>query len=323
MIVLSEWKQKVDRSPPTAKEKYLDSVAPDSLPNLHCIIVNPHAGRKRAVRRLEAYRRHILAGAKVLETQGPGQARGLALQAVKQGFQTIVAAGGDGTVHEVACGLLEADQPDVRLGVIPIGSANDFAWSLERETSRDGILRVDAGRIEDQAGRVDYFVESVGVGLSGQVTQASRGIGWLQGMPLYMLAAIQAIWRMRPQSYRLTLDDQQTEADTTLLSLMLGKREGSFVMAPDASMCDGKFDYVHAFGVGRLEAMGLLPRIALAGPPKGHAKILLGRATRARVESDRPLVIHTDGELFAVPSDRVHQVSIELLPRKLQVVLIT
>src|SRR5436309_15138862 len=95
-----------------------------------CVIYNPLAGRGRGQGRLRRLRRALGGRAEFRPTAGAGQAEELALQAAQQGFSIVAAAGGDGTVHEVANGLLRAGRPEVTLAVIPVGSANDYAYSL-------------------------------------------------------------------------------------------------------------------------------------------------------------------------------------------------
>ena len=98
-----------------------------------CVIFNPAAGRGRAQRRLEALRRVWGESAEFRPTQHAGHATELARQAVEDGFNLVLAAGGDGTVHEVANGILASPRRDVVFGIIPIGSANDFAHSLRHQ----------------------------------------------------------------------------------------------------------------------------------------------------------------------------------------------
>ncbi len=100
-----------------------------------CIIFNPSAARGRARRKLEDLRRLLGPDVDFRPTQHPGHAEELALEAARAGFATVAAAGGDGTVHEVANGLLRADRPDITFAVIPLGSANDYAFTLARWTS--------------------------------------------------------------------------------------------------------------------------------------------------------------------------------------------
>src|ERR1041385_8306255 len=100
-----------------------------ALPEL-CVIFNPTAGRQRANQRLAQLRRAWANRAVFWPTERPGHGEELAKQAALEGYSTVVAAGGDGTVHEIANGLIDAGRSDTIFGIVPIGSANDYAASL-------------------------------------------------------------------------------------------------------------------------------------------------------------------------------------------------
>src|SRR5262245_36011067 len=95
-----------------------------------CIIYNPKAGRGKTQRLLRRLHGALGSRAEFRPTTAPGDATALALDAARDGFPLVAAAGGDGTVHEVANGLLHAPPPGPVLAVIPSGSANDYAHSL-------------------------------------------------------------------------------------------------------------------------------------------------------------------------------------------------
>ncbi len=293
-----------------------------SSPDL-CVIFNPRAGRQRAARRLEELRRSWGTHAEFRPTRGPGDAEVLAERAAHEGFRIVAAAGGDGTVHEVANGLLRAAQPDVHFAVVPIGSANDYAHSLEFEANGQpsAVRAVDVGVVREPAGRERYFVCCLGLGLNGAVTLESRQIKRLQGLALYGLATLRALWyRYAIPLMTFRIDDQEPwEAPTLMLSVMLGRREGGFVMAPQARLDDGLFDYLHAGALSRCEVVRFLPRVAVAGPPTDHPKVRLGRCSRLSLRSEAPLTVHIDGEFFARPEDNIRELDIRILPRVLQV----
>src|SRR4051812_40533132 len=94
-----------------------------------CIIYNPAAGRGRARRLVERLRRSR-GGIDFQPTNEPGHGAELAVRAIESGHIHVIAAGGDGTVHEVANGVLAAESPVAVFGVWPIGSANDYAFAL-------------------------------------------------------------------------------------------------------------------------------------------------------------------------------------------------
>src|SRR5437660_12867799 len=95
-----------------------------------CVIFNPTAGKHRGRRRLEQIRRTWGSHVAFRPTQRAGHAIELAEQAAREGFAVVAAAGGDGTAHEVLNGLMRLRDPHVQFTIIPIGSANDYAYSL-------------------------------------------------------------------------------------------------------------------------------------------------------------------------------------------------
>ena len=182
----------------------------------------------------------------------------------------MAAAGGDGTVHEVANGLLRADRQDVTFAVIPLGSANDYAFSLGQdkgpgEPTAANTRQVDVGWVQAETGKDRFFVNTLGLGFSGLVSVESRRINWLQGLPLYGLAFLRALcFRFACPTMTVTFDGQERTAPTLSLTIAIGKREGSFVVARDALMDDGLFDYLHAGGLARWELLRYMPRLAAA-----------------------------------------------------------
>jgi diacylglycerol kinase family enzyme len=120
----------------------------------------------------------------------------------------------------------------------------------------------------------------------------------------------------------LTLDNRERwSVPTLMLSVLVGLREGSFVMAPRARLDDGLLDYVQAESLSRWEVLRFLPRLALWGPPTDHPKLRQGRCQQLSVCSAAPLTVHVDGEFFSRPQDNVRSLAIHVLPRALRVQL--
>jgi diacylglycerol kinase family enzyme len=291
-----------------------------------CLIFNPASGRRRAARRLEQLAPFWPEAAEIRATEYLGHAAALAQAAVHEGFRRVGAAGGDGTVHEVANGLLRTGRDDLTLVVAPLGSANDYAWSLKQEFGGDGRppirAEVDVGRLRDDRGREKWFVCNLGIGLNGMVTVESRRIGRLQGPLLYGLAALRAILRRRPpQEWSLQWDGVASAPGPELmLSLLLGRREGNFVMGPDASLSDGLFDGVLVHPMSRLRLLQHLLRLARRGL-QCDPRIERRRCRMLRLASSQTLCIHTDGEVFCAPDDGVKAVEVELAAGRLAVEL--
>ena len=287
-----------------------------------CVICNPTAGKQRGRRRLEQIRKTWGGNVEFRPTQYAGHAIELAEQAVREGFPVVAAAGGDGTAHEVLNGLMRVRNPDVQFTIIPIGSANDYAFSLGLDRPNPPpARRVDVGIVRALNGKKVYFGCCVGMGLNGRVTWEARQIRWLQGVFLYGLATLRAmVYHYRYPPMTLHIDDEPAWMTPTLLiSALIGKREGGFVMAPKAEVDDGWLDFVHAANLSRWEILQFLPRLALFGPPEQYPKVRQGRCRRVRLHSEEPLIIHADGEFFCVPEDGVQDVEIEIMPGVLPV----
>ncbi len=287
-----------------------------------CVIFNPAAGKHRGRKRLEQIRQSWGTHVEFQPTEHSGHAIVLAEQAARAGIPVVAAAGGDGTAHEVLNGLMRVRHPDVAFTIIPIGSANDYAFSLGLDGKTTlPTRRVDVGVVRTPNGKQAYFGCCLGTGFNGRVTFESRRIKRLQGVFLYGLATIRAMlyhYRYPPMS--LLIDDEPPWTTPTLLfSVLVGKREGGFVLAPNAEVDDGWLDFVHAANLSRFEILQFLPRLALFGPPATYPKIRQGRCQRVTLHSETPLIAHTDGEFFCLPEDGVMDLEIEIVPGALAV----
>jgi diacylglycerol kinase family enzyme len=293
-----------------------------------CVIFNPAAGRGRAKRLIRRLKRRRGSSVILWPTDASGHAAELGETAAAAGYSTVIAAGGDGTVHEVANGLLRAGRRNVTLAVWPIGSANDYAYALGLTDGWpfDSGLRenlaaraVDVGRLTAD-GRSVFFVNGLGVGFNGAVTHEAKQIRGLRGMALYGLAFLKCVVQhFEHPRLTITIDGDESDLETLALSVSVGKREGGFLVTPRAKLDDGLFDYVHAGPLSRWRALEMLPRIATGTLPDDHPLIRQGRCRDVRVRTTEPLWVHTDGELFCGPANNVMDLKIDLLPMALTV----
>ncbi|HJZ54558.1 MAG TPA: diacylglycerol kinase family protein [Gemmataceae bacterium] len=292
-----------------------------------CVIYNPAAGRGKAESLLKELRPSLGTEVELRPSARPGHAVELARDAAGQGFAKVVAAGGDGTVHEVANGLLLSSNREVVFSVWPMGSANDYAftlgmlewWNRRPETLPTETLLADVGRVSS-GGRELYFVDSLGVGFNGMVTVESRKIRWLRGMPLYSLAFLRAIVKhFKKPRMRIRFDGIERDTPTLGLSVLLAQREGGFPLRPAASLTDGLFDYMHATRLSRWHLIRYLPAMMAGRLPENHPLVRLGTAARIEVRSEALLCVHADGEFFCRPEDGLYGVTAEVLPARLRV----
>lgn len=298
-------------------------MSPNGRSPSRCIIFNPAAGRGLARRRIARLQQLHRPGDDFQATSAPGAAEELALRAVQQGFDIILAAGGDGTVHEAANGVLRSDNSNVVFAPWPIGSANDYAFALGlpadwplRSDVNVQPRRVDAGEIHIGNQR-RFFVNGMGLGFNAAVTLESRNIPRLRGLALYGLAFIKAVARRyRYFDLTTTIDAATIQQSTLALTINLGPREGGFIVTPQAKLDDGYFDIVQAGPLSRWQALTMLPRLANGSLPRDNPAIRQCHGQEITIRCSKPVPIHLDGELL---NHSEVEISIRLLPKVLTV----
>jgi diacylglycerol kinase family enzyme len=292
-----------------------------------CVIYNPAAGRGRAEKLFKELPTSLMRDVDQRPSQRPGHAIELARMAALEGYTKVVAAGGDGTVHEVANGILQSGRRDVVFSVWPIGSANDYAfslgmtawWKYRHQQLPLSTMLVDVGRVT-AAERDVYFVGCAGVGFNGMVTIEARKCQWLTGLPLYAWAFLKAMVKhFATPRMAIRFDDREVDAPTLALSILNGQREGNFPIRPAARLDDGLVDYMHATRLSRGHLIRFLPAMASGKLPPHSQIVRVGRAKRIEVRSTVPLCAHADGEFVCVPEDGIAELSVEVVSRRLEV----
>lgn len=282
-------------------------------PPVH-VILNPTSGTGKG-RKLRSEVEYELSrrGLQVTleETGGRGHAVELARAAALRGVQKVVAAGGDGTVHEVVNGLLQARTAGVRnippLGIVPIGTGNDFIKSVNGGTDRQlayqvvahgAVRHYDLGLVTWDGGS-EYFMNGVGTGIDVEVLRQITKIRQLPGVVSYLVGLIRALRRFRPLPVRLRLDGEAWEERVMIAAVGNGFcLAGGFRLFPHARPDDGHLDICIIQRVNLFQIMELLPRILL-GRHAGHHRVLMRpvESVELEIEDVRPIVFQVDGEL--------------------------
>jgi diacylglycerol kinase (ATP) len=273
------------------------------------LFLNPTAGRGRAGKR--AQRIGELLGrtgvpVEVHESQGVGDLEEQVRRHVEQGGQRIVVAGGDGSIHEAANGILRGGGI-AALGVIPSGTGNDFAkacgipldWeqatTLLADRLSSGALarRVDIGRINDR-----YFANGAGIGFDAKVTRIARSNRMPIGDLVYLLAILRGmVDGIATPHMRITADETIWDGPITLANIANGPWIGGmFHIAPGARNDDGVFDLLIAGPVSRARILTLLPKL-ISGTHLQEKEIAHKTVTRLVVECNEPVASHLDGEV--------------------------
>jgi len=261
----------------------------------------------------------------------PGHAIELAKQAGEQGYDMVIAMGGDGTVHEVMNGLMQIhEEKRPILGIVPVGSGNDFAHGIGISTTSTEALvyaldgkpsTVDLGLMTDGDGRKEYFDNTLGIGFGAIVTIRSHRLPVLRGFLMYLTAVLQAIiLDHNPIAMQIETDSEKWEQKVIYLVLCNGPREGGgFLIAPDAKIDDGILHYAMITDVSRLMMFRIVPEV-MKGTHGRFKQVRMGTCKKFTLSADRPLYIHADGEIFSGPGTDLRKVSFEILPDALKVV---
>jgi diacylglycerol kinase (ATP) len=295
------------------------------------------AGRGRARKwgpAIETAFRAAGAECRLEATQRRGHGADLAESAVRDGWTTVVAVGGDGIVHEVVNGLMRtaSDGASVPLGIIPVGSGNDFIkmLGLPTHSPQEAVSRilnssprqVDVGRVsyhETGSGPagVWYFTNGIGVGFDAQVAVNARDVRRLRGVAIYVWALAKTLRHLRSPSIRVVVDGKVIADQPLVLTTVSNGpcHGGSFWLCPGAKLDDGELDVLVADARSLPAVLRLLPRV-VAGKHLGQAGVSLHRGRHVTVHSETRLPIHADGEIIA---DWVTSLEIDVLPGRLTV----
>ncbi|MFO7894007.1 MAG: YegS/Rv2252/BmrU family lipid kinase [Longimicrobiales bacterium] len=230
-----------------------------------------------------------------------GDAVRFAREAGESEADLVIAAGGDGTVNEVVNGIAGTEWRGP-LGIVPLGTANDFALGLQvpeeiaeafkvAVSGRDRV--VDMARVNDQ-----HFINvSVG-GVAAMATEeAPSDAKSLLGPLAYLVTGVQKLPELEPSPARFTTPDgEQYDGDIMMFAVGNGRRTGAgTLVTPEAELDDGELDVMIVPGMSRVDFMAMAPRIR-AGTHVGDPKIPYFRTARLEVEYGEDLAVNADGE---------------------------
>lgn len=235
----------------------------------------------------------------IRETQYPGHATELAKAAIDDGFDVIVAVGGDGTLRETAMSVVHTDRV---LGLLPCGTGNDYARPLgiptELEPALDILLNgrnktVDAGMANDQ-----IFFNIAGFGFDVDVLDYTEEFKpkCRNGETAYRLGVLKAVFGLKLRKTTLTFPDGTIERNVLMAAAGVGTHFGGGMnVLPESDMSDGLLDVCIAHDVTRLKLLKLLPKF-IKGRHIGMPVITYRKTTEVSVVCDPVSRIEVDGE---------------------------
>lgn len=268
------------------------------------LIYNPTAGR-------EVIEKNLSKILSILEKSGyetysqatkrHWHAAEIAESSAKQGFDVIIAAGGDGTIHEVVNGLAQVKNPP-KFGILPAGTSNDFAHALKlpRDLSmaceviaHGKTRRIDIGKNQDR-----YFINVAAAGRLSEVTyEAPRRLKTLVGSFAYYAKVLEKLGTIhKPFSISLKTEERQWNEEILLLIIANSVTVGGFEkFAPLAKMSDGLFDVI-LIHKGNLPDLLHIAALALRGEHIHDSRVTYFKTRHLEVRSSPSLDINLDGE---------------------------
>lgn len=295
------------------------------------VIQNPYSNRWTSLKRHDEVIKALDDSGldyKIVCTEKPREATELARKAVGEGFETIVAAGGDGTIGEVITGIVLGageDGPFPKFGVLPLGSANDLMANLGLPIELNEAVKVIASGKTRQIDlcKADeiYFLNNAGLGLEPFVTTVQEKIKRVQGDLRYLLATLISIMRNPKWTMKLEWDDGAYEGKVTLVSIGNGARTGGvFYTVPNADPFDGKLSFVYGYLPTRLKILQLLPRTMKPGEGNyvEHPAVNEVNSTWLKVQIQPGTPAHADGEIY---SHSTYQAEYKVFPAKIPILM--
>jgi YegS/Rv2252/BmrU family lipid kinase len=292
--------------------------------SLPLVIVNPKsasgATEDRWARTASELRTHFGAF-NVVFTKGTGDAIDLALNAALSGRRFIIACGGDGTINEVATGIIRSGT-NAELGVLPSGTGGDFRRSLGMPGTtrnaavalRDGVTRtIDVGKVSfddlDGAPAERYFLNVSSIGLAAHVirrVKSTSSLNWLpaatiRGKANFAVSALQEVIGHDPVFIRVRIDDSEEKTLQTLAFCVANARYfgGGMMIAPDAKIDDGLLNIV---SIGDISTAKILLNAYSLYKGTHQSLPQVDSATASKIEisavdDTNPIYLETDGEL--------------------------
>ena len=235
----------------------------------------------------------------------------------------IVAVGGDGTVHDVANGMLRHGTA-AALGVVPLGTGNDFAKlvGVHRHAPLRAVAQLAAARSQRfDVGRAgdEYFVNSMGIGLGPEVVRLRDTMPGRKGLWSYLMPVPRAFFGFQPLLCEVSSAEWRERGYVMMVEVCNGTTAGgAYRFAPGADPADGHLDVCLVRRVSLLRFLRAVPRV-MRGTHVGMEEIKLFRTREVVLRTpEAPLLLHLDGELRALEG---RECSIRVEPGRLNVLV--
>jgi diacylglycerol kinase (ATP) len=284
------------------------------------LIANPSAAKGRAVKYFDEIFNFFRSNGiehDIQQTEYPGHAVEIAHDAVKAGYDRIIAAGGDGTIYEVVNGIIKADGDPV-VGIIPTGTCNDFIKSIHM--SKDVLAAceaIKAGKTQkwDVAHVGDrYCINAAGIGFDVKVAQDIHASRFYGSFLIYMFSVVKNIFGYKGMNLTVTLDGKTESRFLLMLTVANGVcYGGDFYISPESDPSDGLLNAIMIQNIPPLKRLGVLPKV-LKGAHLTLPVVEQRLVREIKIRSSEPMVFQIEGELVEWPSE---EITITVIPQRI------
>jgi diacylglycerol kinase (ATP) len=284
-------------------------------------IVNPAAARGKSAKVAKKLKHLCQSNAidyDIVYTSKRGEATELAREATVQ-FECIVAVGGDGTINEVVNGLVGSN---VKFGIIPIGSGNDFAKAihipLKLNSAFNSLMALNTRPVDvGKAGNM-YFQNGLGIGFDAWVVQESFKVKRLRGNAIYLYSVFKTIYGYQAPEMEIRYDDVNRQEKIFMISVGNGtSMGGGFKLTPFALLDDGLLDLTIIKDLTKWEIYQNLASVYV-GKHTRMPQVTTGRTKTLKIDCDQGFAAHVDGELLSL---NIKTLEVTIVPKALEIVV--
>jgi diacylglycerol kinase (ATP) len=279
------------------------------------VIVNPAAGASTTYKKWSLIHSLLKSTGLAFDyqfTEGKGHGIELAREAAERGYDFMVAVGGDGTIHEVANGIMQSPNiAKAALGIVgtgtggdlvrSIGLPHDYALACSKLTS-EHRMTVDLGLVQyvqNKQAKQRFFINSAGIGFDATVVKATEQLPKFFGGTLpYLVGLAHSFIGYKNKTVTIRIGEMIEKI--RVLSIVVangGYFGGGMHVAPEARLDDSLLDTVIVGDFGKIELLKTFPRV-YKGTHLSHPKIRLEKVTSISIESSKSFLLHADGELL-------------------------
>ncbi|KNF07094.1 diacylglycerol kinase [Gottschalkia purinilytica] len=284
-------------------------------------IVNPVAGKtkaKKLIPVIEEYIGHnIYIDYEIVETERAGQATEITIQGIEKGYDTIVAVGGDGTINEVANGIISRKKGT--LGIIPGGTGNDLARSLNipmdtiqalSYITNPNVKQINIGKANDK-----LFLNVSSIGIDADIVKNTQKIKkHIKSKFAYTLGLLKTIVSYKIKKFEIKLDNKEIERDALLVAIGNGSNYGGGMkICPMALMDDGYFDVCIIKDVNKIKLLALFPIIFKGRHEEIKKYVEFYRCKTVKINFKNSINLNIDGEVLKVEDESIFEICDEKL----------